>query len=761
MKKIGILAIGLLTVLMLVSMYPVPVSAQPRADADIIFYENEDTLFAALRADEVDFMQWSLTKTQKEAAEADDNLQVVSYTENGMMEFDLNNNYTIMDYPNARSPTNEVKVRQALAYLINKDYIVEYILEFYGSRIDQPIPLPQIGWCNESVIGDNYPYPYDPDMAAALLAELGFSDTDGNGYLNYPADWPGAEGLDTTAMPLKICIRSDHKHRWDAGKYLWMQLEGNPDVGGDGTLAKAKWPDGYVGGDFDTTDVTWEKDRAVLSPIVMGDFNYHIYTGGWSVGRYPTYLFFLFHSMFSYPYGPNYVTNHEHPLLDEYLAGIYYAPDMPTAMANCKKACGYMADYVTNIPMWSYTSYWAYRKEIAGVVNMDGYGLDNDLTFINAYRTDNPAAPLRMGVKSGPDRLNTLYSQWYFERAFLDRVTTGLISVNPYALEVDQPWVAQDWEPSTWEDNGVTKTKVTYWLRKDVGCAAPWTGDFAGFFNAHELEFQIWYNYAYDDSWMWDSFMDVHHTKIIDDYTIEVYFDDYSMWFTYAPTFIGVGPKATQIDLLCEVATATFTAPAPGDEIQFTTDQVVQVISATADGTPIHECTNFYIRAGYDVWCHNVFVNENVPEGASVTINYYKAIPGGAGGFYLGGNLGLDWKDTMYSYGTHYPIAVEPYVGGFCTLNKNPYFFMETPPLGEVDWKWYWEGTEKPRSGHYKIDILDVVKATAAYCSRGDGIFDPRFLAGADLDASDLCHVGILDLVTITGKYAEKFAIPP
>jgi len=139
MKKIGILATVLLTVLMLVVMYPVaPVSAQPRADADIRFYETEDTLFAALQADEVDFMQWSLTKLQKEAAEANPNLQVVSYTENGMMEFDLNNNYTIMDYPTARSPTNEVKVRQALAYLINKDYIIEFILSSSAQELTSP-----------------------------------------------------------------------------------------------------------------------------------------------------------------------------------------------------------------------------------------------------------------------------------------------------------------------------------------------------------------------------------------------------------------------------------------------------------------------------------------------------------------------------------------------------------------------------------------------------------------------------------------------
>ncbi|RLI40012.1 hypothetical protein DRO69_13495, partial [Candidatus Bathyarchaeota archaeon] len=95
------------------------------------------------------------------------------------------------------------------------------------------------------------------------------------------------------------------------------------------------------------------------------------------------------------------------------------------------------------------------------------------------------------------------------------------------------------------------------------------------------------------------------------------------------------------------------------------------------------------------------------------------------------------------------------------SLNKNPYFFLETPILGEIDWRWYWEGTTKPRSGYYRIDILDVVLCTGSYCMRGDGVYNPIYMPGADIDASDLCHVGILDLVSITGNYFTKFGSPP
>jgi hypothetical protein len=767
---------------------PPPPPPQPhlKPDIDIVWYATSDAAYTALVADEIDMIQWALTEEQRFAVEANPNIQIASCSENGMFEFDLNNDATIMDYPTALSPTSVKEVRQAIAYLVDKDYIIANILLFAGSRIDAPVAYPQtVGWVEPTVVSydwngnwvidpgeDNYPYKYNIDAAVDLLAGLGFSDTDANGYLNYPNTpmWGTAQGADTTTMPLKICIRADHTHRREAGRLLYRQLEGDPAVAGDSILALSpRWAaNGKVGGDFDTTDETWVQVRAVLSPVVMGDRNYHIYTGGWSLGRYPTYLFNLYHSMFWYPYGPNYVTNGAHPILDTHLEGIYYAVNLAAAQASAKLTTGYHVRNCVNIPLWSYTSYVAWRKELAGIINMKGYGIVNDYTFLNAYRANNPTAPVRFGVVSSWDRLNILYSQWYFEYTLLDRVYTGLINANPYDLAVDIPWVAQDWEVSTWTDprDGYEKTAVTYWIRHDVGGAEPITGNQITNFNAYDYEFTVWYNYAFDDSWQWSNFMDIHDIEIIDTYQVKVYFDDYSYWFTYAPTYPLLGPSNILVDQLCEERYTTFTGAdldwvAPDYyEYQFTPDQVVQVIYATVNDTiPIYEGVDFYIRAGYDTWCHNTFVAlRPFNPGDVITIYYYRAKADGAVGTYLGGALGYDWTNNMFAYGTHYPISISSTAAA---LNANPYFFLKTTFLGEIDWRWYYTGTTKPRTGNFKIDILDVVKCTGSYSSRGDGIFNPTYVPGADLDASDLCHVGILDLVTICCKYSQTFGKPP
>jgi len=283
MKKIIGLAIAILSVLMLVSLYPTRLSAAygSRADLDIIWYTNSDTAFTALQNDEVDMIQWALTDTQKIAVEGNPNLQIAQYVENGMMEFDLNNNLTIIDYPTSTNPCHVTDFRRFIARMTDKEYIISNILLNTGSRIDVPVCYPQYqGWVDHGTVTfdwngngvidpseDNYPYSYSVTEAVNLLVDMGFSDTNANGYLNYPNDagvWMDAAGKDTTEMPLKICIRSDHAHRDAAGRLLVAALEGNTAVAGDSILATSpQWAvRGVIGGDLDTTDIQFEADLA-------------------------------------------------------------------------------------------------------------------------------------------------------------------------------------------------------------------------------------------------------------------------------------------------------------------------------------------------------------------------------------------------------------------------------------------------------------------------------------------------------------------
>ena len=767
MKKVAVLSIAILMALML--FLPTQVNAySPRhcKGLDIYFYESPDTAFAALLAGEIDFMQWSLTEEQYEAVCETPDLQLAGYAENGMMEFDFNNNYTIADFPGIRNPFNDLEFRRAMAQAVDKEYIINEILRGFGERIDAPIAAPQTGYANESVIGDNYPYPYDIDAANARLDAAGFTDWDGDGWRNYPLDWDGVAGEigvrdEPNIDPLKICIRQYHAHRNAAGTRFAETIRDALHI--------------QVNMIYGSSDI--------LFPIVMYDRNYHVYTGGWSLGRYPTYLFGLFHSDYWYPDGDNYVTGMNksnlpnYPELDAVLYDVYYAADMDAFKAAVKKASGMLVDLCVNVPLWSYKSWWAYSKYLVGVVNMKGYGLENTYTFMNAFKVDNPATPgdesqdpIRMGTIHAPKYLNILYSTWYYDYAVLDRFSGGLLTMNPYDLAIDQPWIAQDWEVGTWYDpqDDEEKTKVTYWIRKDVWWHAPETGEAVQKFTAHDVEFSIWYIHPHTNAWNWPMARDVHHTHIIDDYTIEVYFDSVSMFHLYAPT----GPmlkKDPLLDLLCKEECVTFEVTEeinPSDKIILPGGSIVQMINATLNGvTPLIEGVDYEIfSTGPTDYCHNeIHWLRSLSPGDTVVFCYWTPDLDPSG-YYL---AGLPWQQTFYSLGPYYVIDIKEGVGGYAIMNCVDSHWLGSPehdgiPLGEIDWMWYWDGTVKPRSGYYQINLYDAVTLLKAYGSRGDTCpVPPNWFPGADMDQFELCRIGLYDAVLLLGVYGTKFGIPP
>ncbi len=77
------------------------------------------------------------------------------------------------------APFDDVNVRKALNYAVDKDLIIQQI---YGGRaVALPGPLsPYNNFVNKNLS----PYPYDAAMAADLLKQAGWEDTDGDGILD-------------------------------------------------------------------------------------------------------------------------------------------------------------------------------------------------------------------------------------------------------------------------------------------------------------------------------------------------------------------------------------------------------------------------------------------------------------------------------------------------------------------------------------------------------------------------------------------------
>jgi len=713
-----------------------PSTRESDDDLVIKFYSDIDAAYGALKTGEIDMVCSELPKELYEDAIEDQNIVLAPVSDYDFYEFDINNNYSIDDYPGIRSPTSYQGFRQALAWLTDKDYIIDtFCGDWLAERIDQMIAAPLKGWANESMWYPNYPYEYDPAKAAEALEAAGFvQGTTLNPYFDptfpgsaqyirtYPA---GHETAGQDLDPVILCVRFDSMRRAQAGVLLMDNME------------KHGIPVALIA-----------PTKAAIYDRVFGAMNYHIYTGGWSVGRFPPVMLWgLFHSTNWYPYGSNYVTgNGTYPALDALLDAGRYPASYGEAVGYTKLAAGYMTELCITIPLYSSRSFWAYSKDLLSVVNMEGAGPDNSYTYLNAYKLDGTA--LRCGLIDAPTFMNLLYTAWIEDFQCLNKMNTyGDIAHSPYNLAMDQAGFVRDWETSTWDDSGLNKTKIVKWLKDNVHFAEPVTGSQKANVNASHLFFSAWLMYQLGDTWWSPSFSDIHHIDLQGPYQIEICFNATSYWFTYD----AVGPIlpmdtwAAQPELITK-HTEDFldpTTPGPIDLLE----GPVWIEYATFNGAPLTLGTDYNIVQG------EFYIYSTLGTG-TLEVKYWS--PGDAMG-YTPGNVA--WQTIFEGAGMYYSTDFTPGIGGSLMLKRNPYYWIAPPALGEVDYVWWFEAGPKPRSGYYQINIYDLALAGGAFGSQGALIPSRNWFPGADV-APNSGAVDIYDLVTIVSNLGETFGEP-
>lgn len=91
---------------------------------------------------------------------------------------ELGNSYTYMGFNLKHKPFDDVRVRKAINYAIDKQEIIDGVYLGLGINIASPYK-PGTRWSNPALT----PYPYNPEKAKALLKEAGFVDSNGDGIV--------------------------------------------------------------------------------------------------------------------------------------------------------------------------------------------------------------------------------------------------------------------------------------------------------------------------------------------------------------------------------------------------------------------------------------------------------------------------------------------------------------------------------------------------------------------------------------------------
>ena len=128
------------------------------------------TKVMALEAGDVDLIS-GVPLSEVSSLESDPDIQVFEkmMPKTAILKVNANN-----------APLSDVRVRKAINYAINREDLVDYIYEGIGEPAKSFI-APVISWSADDELDG---YPYNPAKAEELLADAGWNDTDGDGYLD-------------------------------------------------------------------------------------------------------------------------------------------------------------------------------------------------------------------------------------------------------------------------------------------------------------------------------------------------------------------------------------------------------------------------------------------------------------------------------------------------------------------------------------------------------------------------------------------------
>ena len=120
--------------------------------------------FLELTADNIDLMNINPIEYQRVfPARKDLQEKIELYKE-------LGNGYTYLGFNLKKAPFDDIRVRQALNYAIDKDEVIKGVLLGLGEAISSPYK-PGTRWNNPKLS----PYPYNPSKAIKLLSEAGYT----------------------------------------------------------------------------------------------------------------------------------------------------------------------------------------------------------------------------------------------------------------------------------------------------------------------------------------------------------------------------------------------------------------------------------------------------------------------------------------------------------------------------------------------------------------------------------------------------------
>lgn len=469
----------------------------PRIDyLNILIYKNVEAETLALQKGDIDMMDWPLPPEKIPEIQANPKLKIISFPDYGFAYIGVNLR---------KPPLDDVRFRQALAYLIPYDKILSDVLKGYGE-----IPPAGLftsayaagGWQNPNV----RKYIYDPEKAKAVLDAAGYTLDSATGKRIDPK----------TGKPIRdivILSRID-----DPGRKLSADL-----------LSDAAQKIGIpIKAD--------SRERAYISTKVYAEYNYDMFTGAWVLTDIPDWVYDFFHSdqlpekhnMAPWWYnfvGINNVT------LDKYAYQLKYGLSVESAKQAALSAQEILAEQLPYLPLYS-----QYNLIGVNVADWEGYvkrtGRVDAVVGWSVFNVHKKGVPyggtFKLGFKSDIEKMSPFDSTWTWDWMVLSEIYDTLLSGDPFHPPELKPWMAKTWAVENWSPRvDVTAPVVTFNLCDNM----TWHDGVK--VTSKDVRFSIEY-FRDKESAYWYSFVkNVQKIETVDDYTVKIYYNESTPWAAF------------------------------------------------------------------------------------------------------------------------------------------------------------------------------------------------------------------------------------
>jgi hypothetical protein len=479
----------------------------PRIDQLLckIYSSNVDE-FTAFQAGQVDIIDSPLTKTLIPVINSTAGLALDKFRQFGMFEFDINNNLTMLNYPNIANPCSDKNFRIAIAYLVDKPYTINTILGGFGVQLETPI-IPWTSWYDPLM----KTYPYDPGKACQTLFNNGWRDSpdpnNSTALVHFPSNWTQLPaGPNVSGEYLKDVLTNVDLPGVGAGSgpgLIFVRRQGaDPDESAAGKL--------LIDGDathlgLRTIGVPIDDITQRLLPMIPYTKNFHLYMGGWSLSRNPDYVYDLYNGA-SMNWNTNQFSFNYDNINDSTLNAATYAIKNANSFASAQTACHTFCDrwgqIEPMIPLWAPAGYYAHRTNIHVLNDVPNSIPSNwNLMCMNIPSVGVTGGTVNMGFASDVQMLNVINSQWVWDWQILDNVYDTLIRFNPLHCDQEMPWMAHTWTVGTWNipsgpNAGGIGTRVIFTLASGLNFITPTNGAVYGAVTPADVAFSLQYTYG-------------------------------------------------------------------------------------------------------------------------------------------------------------------------------------------------------------------------------------------------------------------------